>query len=222
MPSNFRNLMNKFWGVRPTAAPSSATPAPTTPKTGQDYLNELDKILQVNEQKLQSFINGIDLRIIKRNMADISFLKPTQNIRRKKKKDDKLPFDVNKPVDFVNNPPTRKDGLPISSIVENTSHLEWRKRAEKLKDVIQGTLKDLENFLTNMARTSGYNPPKTDLGSLTTDLAKNKFPGIDRQTVLEIIKKLRTFRSTYGELILWLQFFQRTEKAKIKANKKKI
>lgn len=216
MPSNFKSLMSKFFGVKPaTPTPSPIPSVPPAAKTGEDYIKELDKILGNSQTKLETFIDDLDLRIIKRNMQNISFIRPPEKLKQIKNKSKLLPGPSDVNLDLSKNPPLKKPN-PIFE-----SH-GWRKKETALKDVMQGAVMDLQNFLVGVARTGGYNPPNTDLASLTRDVAQKKFPNIDRPTALTIIKKLKIFQIAYKELINWMNFFHRVEKNQQRAAKKKI
>lgn len=218
MPSNFRNLMSKFFGVgapRPTA--STPPPVPPAPKTAEDYVRELDKILVDAQSKLEKFIDDLDLRIIKRNMQNISFVRPPEKIKSTVQKSKPIPGPSDPNLDLSKNPPAKKPNPIFES-----NHSAWRRKATELKDIMQSVVMDLQNFLVKVARAGGYNPPNTDLASLTRDISQKKFPNIDRPAALSIIKKLKIFQFGYKELVNWVNFFHKVEKDQQRAAKKKI
>jgi len=217
MPSNFKSLMSKFFGVKPTT-PTPTPSTPPAPKTGEDYIKELDKILDNSQSKLEKFIDELDLRIIKRNMQNISFVKPPEKSKQIKQNSKLIPGPSDLNLDLAKTPPVKKP----NPILESSSPAGWRKRATALKDVMQGAVMDIQNFLVNVAQSGGYNPPNTDLTSLIRDMAQKKFPNIDRPTSLAIIKKLKVFQLGYKELVSWVNFFHTVEKNQLKASKKKI
>lgn len=222
MPSIFRNLTNKFFGIpfKKTTPPSIASTSPKV-KTGQDHINDLDQILQNIDKKFRDFLETVKNKNISRIMShDINFIHPIEKVKHKVSKSQLVP--APKDIDFKSTPPSLpKKNLPINNVFE-VKHLEWRKRAGGLKDLMDGSVIDIQNYLINLARNVGYNPSKTDLKSLTNDLYKNKFVGLDRNVVLEIIKRLKIFKIAYNQLLTWFNLFQNTEKKQFKAYQKKI
>lgn len=217
---NYRDLMRRFFGVRQKPTPTS-TPAPAH-KGPQDYVTDLDNILKNAQLKLTNLLQSPDLRPLRRYLGDVDFTHETERFKKFKKlppipapKDPNLDLSKNPPV------PNSRKGLPINSVIEG-AHINFKKRADGLRELLNETAVEIQKYLLDMAQSVNYNPPKKDIRSLTTDLSKNMFTGIDRKTILQVLKKIKVFRGAYDYLMTWIIFFERTEKNQAKAARKKI
>lgn len=221
--SNYLNLVSKFFGVRPKNAPAATlAQAPPVKKVGQDYVTDLDNILKNAQLKFTNLLQSPDLKPLRRYIGDVDFIQQSEKLKRLRPTP-MVSGPANPDLDFSKNPPVSnsKKGLPINSIMEG-AHLDWKKRANRLRDLINETAREIQEYLIDMAQSVNYNPPKKDIRSLTTDLGKNRFTGIDRKTVLEVIKRIKIFRSAYDHIVTWINFFERIDKNQSKAARKKI
>jgi len=216
----YRDLMNRFFGVRSKPTPTSV-PAPK-PKGPQDYVTDLDNILKHAQLKLTNLLHSPDLKPLRKYLGNISFTQETEKFK-KFKKLPPIPGPKNLDLDLSKNPPAPnpKKGLPLNSVIEG-AHINFKKRATGLRELLNETTKEIQEYLLEMAQSVNYNPPQKDIRSLTTDLAKNKFTGIDRKTVLEVLKRIKIFRRAYDYIMTWVNFFERIEKNQEKAARKKI
>jgi hypothetical protein len=209
MPIKLSNIISKIFGT--SSSPSS--PAPSLPKTGEEWVAELDLILNKHQEELDKFYQrNIGNRLLRRNINQLRINEPPNDLGLPKKP---LPIKMipgaapaipKKPGDLD---PRKKD-LPINSIMESGQRL-FRAYHTTLSSIIKEAYEDVHQYLVKLSTSFGHHPADNQFKTLLTDLVRGKITGLDKQARKEIVGKLKVFIKVTQQLQSWIVFFKRTE-----------